>query len=113
MIVLVAAIADEHTFFVNHAVCARFRVIAVVNRIVGPAPFEGDGQMSRGIDGAEEDFSECGATALSGIPEFEIGGNAFEPVAGIDIATGGNGDDGVLIERRRVRGSILPDRREG
>jgi len=56
--------------------------------------------MAGGIDGAEEDFSECRATTLSGIPEFEIGLNAIEPVVGIDAASGGNGDDGVLVDGR-------------
>jgi len=68
-----------------------------VNRIISPAPFEGDGEMSGGIDGAEEDFSESGATTFSGIPEFEVGGNAIEPGDGIDVAAGGDGDDGVFI----------------
>ena len=65
MIVLVTAIADEHTFFVNHLVRARFGVITVVNGIVGPASLEGDGKMARGVDGAEEDFGERRAAALS------------------------------------------------
>src|SRR5579872_2167796 len=101
MIVLVSAIADKNAFFIDHAIGAGFEVVTVVNRIVFPAAFEGDGQMPRRIDCAEKNFGESFAALLAGIPNFEIGGDAVEPVGGIDIAAGGDGDDDVFIYRRK------------
>ena len=54
--------------------------------------------MPRRIDGAEENFRERSASSFSRIPDFEVGGNAVEPVAGINIAARSDGDDDVFVD---------------
>jgi hypothetical protein len=54
--------------------------------------------VAGGVDLAGEDFCEGGAAGLAGIPGFEQRGDLVDPLGGVDVAAGGEGDDGVRVD---------------
>jgi len=116
-IVFVAAIANENSFLVDHAVRAGRRIVAVVHWIIGPFAFEGDGETAGEIGIADEKLGERAAALLTGIPGFDQSGNAGEPGGHICIAAGrenGNrifvggshGLDERVLSRWKSKGSV-------
>src|SRR6266508_6798941 len=70
-IVLIAAITNEYSFFIDDAVRARRRIVAVVCRVICPATFEGDRQTPRRVHISKKNFGQRRATFLPRIPRSE------------------------------------------
>lgn len=53
--------------------------------------------MARGIDYSEDGFGKGGASVLAAVPALDEGRDVLDPGAGVDVAAGGDVDDGVFV----------------
>src|SRR5579875_2227398 len=82
----VSAITNKNSLVVNHAIGSRWRVIAIVRRIIRPAAVEGDRQASGRIRVSENNVRECRASLLTRVPRFDQRWNTIDPAAHINAA---------------------------
>src|ERR1700722_4731595 len=79
VIVLIAAIANEGTFLVDHASGAGFWIVVREGSIVLCVPLKSSGQMTGGVHLAEQDLGQYLACILSAIPSLQECRHTIQP----------------------------------
>ena len=97
VVLFVSAVADVDAFFVFDFAGVAFGVVVGEGGVVFGAALKGGGKVAGGVGFAEEDFCEGFAALLSAVPGFEEDRDVVEPALRIDVAAGGDGDDGFGV----------------